>query len=229
MILFDTISVGYESHNVLAGLNWNIEEGKIHGLVGLNGSGKTTLLHAFYGYVKPSSGKIQRNNNSIHRNVIGLLETQNYFYPLITGREYLSIFPQGNRPFSLENWNKLFSLPLDDLIETYSTGMKKKLALLGVFKMDKEIYLLDEPYNGLDLESTTVLKLILDELRKSGKTVIITSHVYESLESVCDCIHHLDNGKIQMSYDKSSFHVLSGLLHKMIEDKTSVHLKKIFS
>lgn len=228
MITLENLNVAYGSHEVLKSLSLNLEEGKIHGLVGLNGSGKTTLLNTLYGFVKPVSGKISRSGGNLSRKEIGLLETQNYFYPLITGREYLSIFPSGKNSFVLENWNAIFSLPLDDLIETYSTGMKKKLALLAVFKLDRDIYLLDEPYNGLDLESTTVLKLLLDEFRKQGKTVIVTSHVYETLVSVCDFIHHLDNGIIVGSYQKSSFESLGTLLRKTVEDRSSDLIKRIF-
>ena len=228
MIKLENLTVAYGSHEVLKSLNLVLEEGKIHGLVGLNGSGKTTLLSAMYGFVKPASGKISRSGGSLSRKEIGLLETQNYFYPLLTGKEYLSIFPSGKKSFVLENWNAIFSLPLDDLIETYSTGMKKKLALLAVFKLDRDIYLLDEPYNGLDLESTTVLKLLLDEFRKQGKTVIVTSHVYETLVSVCDLIHHLESGIIVGSYQKGSFESLGTLLRKTVEDRSSDLIKRIF-
>ena len=229
MITLENVNVAYGPHAVLKSLNLNLEEGKIHGLVGLNGSGKTTLLNTLYGFVKPVSGKISRSGGGLSRKEIGLLETQNYFYPLITGREYLSIFPSGKKPFVLENWNAIFSLPLDDLIETYSTGMKKKLALLAVFKLDRDIYLLDEPYNGLDLESTTVLKLLLDEFRKQGKTVIVTSHVYETLVSVCDFIHHLENGIIAGTYQKETFESLGTLLRKTVEDRSSDLIKRIFT
>lgn len=125
MIALNDINVSYDNHPVLQSLTLNLEEGKIHGLVGLNGSGKTTLLNALYGFVKPIRGAISRNDRKVSRKDFAFLETQNYFYPLITGREYLSIFTEQNRRFNLDNWTNLFALPLDELIETYSTGMKK--------------------------------------------------------------------------------------------------------
>ncbi|HRH64750.1 MAG TPA: ATP-binding cassette domain-containing protein [Bacteroidia bacterium] len=229
MIVLDRLNVAYGTHIVLQSLNWKLEEGRVHGLVGLNGSGKTTLLNTLYGFVRPSTGSLRRNDLALSRKDIAFLETQNYFYPLITGREYLSIFSSGKKEFVLDNWNAIFSLPLDDLIETYSTGMKKKLALLSVFKLNRDIYLLDEPYNGLDLESTTVLKLLLDEYRKEGKTVIVTSHVYETLASVCDQIHHLENGVIAGTYEKGTFNSLGSLLIRTVEERSATMIKKIFS
>lgn len=228
MIALNDINVSYDNHPVLQSLMLNLEEGKIHGLVGLNGSGKTTLLNALYGFVKPIRGAISRNDRKVSRKDFAFLETQNYFYPLITGREYLSIFTEQNRRFNLDNWTNLFALPLDELIETYSTGMKKKLALLAVFKLDRDVFLLDEPYNGLDLESTTVLKLILDEFRKEGKTIIVTSHVYETLVSVCDLIHHLEGGKICGTYQSDDFRTLGNQLTKAVEQRSASTIKNIF-
>lgn len=74
----------------------------------------------------------------------------------MTGREYLDLFPAGTNGFKTDNWQQLFHIPLDDITENYSTGMGKKLALLAVLKQDKPIVVLDEPFNGLDLESAHI-------------------------------------------------------------------------
>ena len=81
---------------------------------------------------------------------------------------HLEIFPATNLQFDLEKLNRLLQIPLHQLIENYSTGMKKKLALLAVLKQDKPIYIFDEPFNGLDLESNNVLELILDNLKEKA-------------------------------------------------------------
>ena len=85
------------------------------------------------------------------------------------------------------------------------TGMKKKLALMGVLKQDKPIIILDEPFNSLDIESCRIIRQILIRLREREKKIIVTSHVIETLTNLCDFIHYLEKGKIKFSKDKSGF------------------------
>ena len=96
-------------------------------------------------------------------------------------------------------------LPLDELIETYSTGMRKKLALLGILKQEKSIFLLDEPFNGLDLETNKILELIILKLKEKGKTIFLSSHIMDPLLSLCDQIHFLEHGQFIKTFAKSDF------------------------
>ena len=90
-----------------------MESGKIHGIVGLNGAGKTTLLNTLYGFIRPVEGSILYNDNPLHRRDIAYLEAENYFYPYMTGHEYLDLFPAGENGFQVDNWQKLFNIPLN--------------------------------------------------------------------------------------------------------------------
>ena len=213
--------------NVLKGIDLSMETGKVHGLVGLNGAGKTTLLNAVYGFIRPTAGKVTYNDRPLERKDIAYLEAENYFYSYITGKEYLFLFP-GNETFDIDNWQQLFSLPLDEVTESYSTGMRKKLALLAVLKQDKPILILDEPFNGLDLESAHLLNIILSQLQKRGKTILITSHIYESLTSCCNYIHYLTDGLIARSYAQDEFSLLQQELHKMIERQSGELIDRLF-
>lgn len=204
MISIKDLNVSYiKSKNVIHSLKLNMSDGLIHGIVGLNGAGKTTLLNAIYGLKKIDSGAIHFNDHKISKKECSYLVTENFFYANITAREYLSLFK--NEHFNLEQWNQLFSLPLDHIIDSFSTGMKKKLALLGILKQDKAIMILDEPFNGLDVETCRIMRSILLRLKAKGKTIIITSHIIETLTNLCDHIHFLENGKISYSKDKSEF------------------------
>ena len=228
MLTIRNLQVEYKKESpVLKGINLSMEPGKIHGLVGLNGAGKTTLLNTLYAFIRPSEGSVLYNDTALKRKDIAYLEAENYFYPYMTGREYLNLFPAGKNGFDTESWQQLFHSPLDDITENYSTGMRKKLALLAVLKPDKPILILDEPFNGLDLESAHILTLILQQLREGGKTVLVTSHVFETLTSSCDQIHHIDHGTIDHSYSKEQFGMLQELLYSTIENRASDQIRKL--
>ena len=228
MLTIRNLQVEYKKESpVLKGINLSMEPGKIHGLVGLNGAGKTTLLNTLYAFIRPSEGSVLYNDTALKRKDIAYLEAENYFYPYMTGREYLNLFPAGKNGFDTESWQQLFHIPLDDITENYSTGMRKKLALLAVLKPDKPILILDEPFNGLDLESAHILTLILQQLREGGKTVLVTSHVFETLTSSCDQIHHIDHGIIDHSYSKEQFGMLQKLLYSTIENRATDQIRKL--
>ena len=205
MLTINDLTVSYGDKIVLEKLQLNLELAKIHGLVGLNGAGKTTLLNAIYGFKTKDSGIVMFKDLPLKRIDVSYLETENFYYSNITGKEYLSLFQRLTDGYNLDNWNKIFKLPLDELIESYSTGMKKKLSLMAILKQDKEIVILDEPFNGLDIESSKVLSLIISKLKENGKTIIVTSHILESLTNICDFIHYLDNKVISFTRDKNNF------------------------
>jgi len=205
MISIENLKVSYAENNVLKCVNLSIPSSSIHGLVGLNGSGKTTLLNTLYGLKEKQAGSISYNSLPIEKSKIAYLESVNYFYPYITGKEYLRMFQTQNVNFNIDKWNELFELPLNKLIEDYSTGMKKKLALMGVLCLNREILILDEPFNGVDLETVQKIKSLLIKLKDSNKTIIITSHILESLLSLCDLLSYLNNGIIQFSKERKDF------------------------
>jgi ABC-2 type transport system ATP-binding protein len=113
----------------------------------------------------------------------------------------------------------IFDLPLRQYVETYSTGMKKKLALTAVLLQKNECFILDEPFNGLDLESSVLLTEIILRLRALGKTILISSHIFSTLRDVCDTILVLNNGKFETSLDKEDFGTLEQQLKEEIISK----------
>ena len=215
MLAIKQLTVSYGKKTVIEDLSVCFGSAQVHGLAGLNGSGKTTLLNAIYGFKRSVSGSILYNDMPIRRNYLSFLETENHFYPNITGREYLSLFkPYGKE--SDEAWNRLFKLPLDSIVDGYSSGMKRKLALMATLKQDKPVVILDEPFNGLDMESSRILNMLINRLREKGRTVIVTSHILESLMGICDYIHYLNNQKIQFSRTKDQFGNIGGeMFHDM--------------
>lgn len=227
MITIKNLNISYRKNEpVIDNLNLLIQDGMIHGIVGLNGAGKTTLLNSMFGLKNVDSGEILNDGNKINKKSLAYLVTENFFYANITGREYLNLFT--SKEFDLEKWNLLFDLPLDHIIDGYSTGMKKKLALLGILKQDKPLLIIDEPFNGIDIETCRIIRMILLRLKENGKTIIVTSHIIETLTNLCDFIHYLEKGKIKYSKDKEGFADFEREIFDKIENENIEIINQLF-
>ena len=218
MISISKLTLAYDDHVVIDQLELSIEKGLIHGLVGMNGSGKTTLLRTLHGLNQPKTGTVLFDGKPLNKKLLSFLPTENYFYPNITGREYLALFESID--FKTDQWNELFRLPLDQVIDSYSTGMKKKLAILGIIKEDKPILILDEPFNGLDLETGRVLNDIILQLKSRHKTILITSHILDTLMELCDKIHYLESATMMTSIESGQFDSFKNDLYQRLTQKT---------
>jgi ABC-2 type transport system ATP-binding protein len=200
MISIKNLSVNYGQKIALDNINCTFELEKTHGIVGLNGAGKTSFFSVLAQATKAQLGEICYNNKPLHYGSVSYLETQPFFYSRITGREYLAIFPNDNAQLNEEKIIALLKIPLDNFIATYSTGEQKKLALMGILKQNRPIIILDEPFNGLDLESAKILETIILRLKEKNKTIFISSHILSPLFNLCDWIHHLSDGHFQHAY-----------------------------
>ncbi|OHX66194.1 ATP-binding cassette domain-containing protein [Flammeovirga pacifica] len=226
MISLHNISISYQKNKVINSLDLTLDIEKIHGLVGLNGAGKSTLLQGIFGLLPLEEGNVLYHQKDISKKDIAFLSTENYFYSYTTGRDYLSLFSDDK--IRIEELNTLFQLSIDQMIDDYSTGMKKKLALMGVLLQDKDILILDEPFNGVDLESSRVIHLILDQLASKGKTIIITSHILETLTSLCHQIHYLKGGVIKSSKNKAQFDEFEKDIFGEIHQKNEEKIQQLF-
>ena len=202
MLEISNLCVSYKKQNVLSDLNLEIQQGVILGLLGKNGAGKTTLFEAIYQELQ-YTGEILWQKQKMKRENISYLETDNYFYPFITGKEYLGYFNKKSKKY--EDLILKFNLPLEKFIQDYSSGMKKKIALLGMLMLDKSINILDEPFNGVDFEGVHILYDVIRELKSENKVVIVSSHIIETLFHTCDKIAILNNGKIDKIIEKENF------------------------
>lgn len=223
MIKIKNLTVKYCSEKiVLDNITIDFLPGKVYGIVGLNGAGKTTFFNTISTDLKKDSGQILFNENPVSNKDTAYLETVNFFYSKITGNEYLKIFKQTNEKFNLVSFQEFFRLPLDELIETYSTGMKKKLALLGILKQDKPVFLFDEPFNSLDLETNKILELIITALKEKGKTIFLSSHIIDPLITICDEILLLEKGKFIKSFNKSDYNKLEDELFSKLKGEAKI-------
>lgn len=196
-----------EGVQALDSLDLNIRKGEIIGLLGPNGAGKTTTINLLLGFLFPSSGSIRvlgANPRDIHvKSRIGFLPEESYFYRFLTGDELLHYF------------GRLFGIPkkerakrIDELLDRvamkwarhrklgkYSKGMLRRIGLAQALINDPEFVILDEPTSGLDPLGSRVVKDLILELKRSGKTVLLSSHLLADLEEICDRVVILYGGK----------------------------------
>ena len=203
LIYIKNLSKAYGKTRVLDNLSVSYESGKIYGLVGENGAGKTTLFSCIM-RVTDYDCEIRKS----FKISAGYMPAESFFYSLITGKEYLEfcIKAKGKKMDAkdIDSLNKIFQLPLERFASDYSTGMKKKLALMALLLQENDLYILDEPFNGVDLYGCIQLKRIIRELKDKGKTVIISSHLINTVHELCDEIDFLDGHTIRKRYIQAS-------------------------
>lgn len=207
MIQISNLSKSYGSKQVLRNISVHFEKGMVYGIVGENGAGKTTLFRCISGLEK-YEGSIISEIKTL-KTELGLLFTEPFFFGKITGKEYIRLLcnARGKYIEDIEKRN-IFDLPLHQYASTYSTGMKKKLALLAIILQENTCYILDEPFNGVDIQSNILIEEIILKLKNLGKTILISSHIFSTLRDTCDEILLLENGEFVRKASKVDFDVL---------------------
>lgn len=216
MLTIKNLSKQFGDNVLYQNVNLNFEQGKIIAVIGKNGAGKTTFFNSITKIDSNYKGDLLYKGKAYQKiNELGYITAELYFYPKITGIEYLNyfLFSRGlKNKDKIEHWNKLFQLPLKDYVDAYSTGMKKKLAIMAVLIQNNDIFILDEPYNGLDIESCLLLDKIILKLKANNKLVIISSHILSSLYEISDQILLIQNKEIKTFNNKEEFKQLNDLL-----------------
>ena len=207
MISIKNLSKQYGNNEVLKNINLEFTNGKVYGIVGENGAGKTTLFRCIAG-LENYNGEITAEFNPL-KNHLGLLLTEPFFFAKITGREYIRLLCNARGiPTKDIDAGNIFDLPLNQYASTYSTGMKKKLALTAILLQGNEFFILDEPFNGVDIQSNIIITEIIHKLKALNKIVVISSHIFSTLSDTCDEIHLLRTGQFIKSVQKTDFHIL---------------------
>jgi ABC-2 type transport system ATP-binding protein len=218
-IQFTDVKKTFGSVTAINGLNLSISEGEVYAFLGHNGAGKTTTLRLLLGLLEPDEGTVSvfgncpvKDGNAV-RSLCGVLSEDVGLYEPLTVYDNLMYYADiygMNRAQSNERIDELLRrFDLFDkkglIVKGFSTGMKKKVALIRAMLHRPHILLLDEPTNGLDPVSTTDLRTILSELAKEqGTTIIMTTHNLEEVQKMCDRISIFRHGQTILTDSISS-------------------------
>jgi ABC-2 type transport system ATP-binding protein len=207
MIRIKGLNKSYGRNVVLKDINLTFSKGHIYGIIGKNGAGKTTLFRCIAG-LERYDGEIISDLTPL-KNHLGLLVTEPFFFSRLKGKEYLRLLcnARNKKNVDIEGKN-IFDLPLDQYASTYSSGMKKKLALTAILLQGNDYFILDEPFNGVDIQSNILLVEIFLKLKELNKIVLISSHIFSSLSEICDEMYLLEKGKEVQAVPKTDFEKL---------------------
>jgi ABC-2 type transport system ATP-binding protein len=200
----------YPGTLAVAGLDLEIAEGEIYGLVGPNGAGKTTTLRILATLLSATSGEAEiagisvRRNPDAARRVLGFMPDVFGVYDDMKVWEYLDFFarcygiPAERRRRMIGDLLDLVDLgdKRDTYVQGLSRGMQQRLCLAHTLVHDPKVLLLDEPASGLDPRARVELRELLRELRSLGKTIVISSHILPELEELCTSVAIIDHGQV---------------------------------
>jgi len=194
---------------VLRGVNLRIEAGRMVALIGPNGSGKTTTMKLLLGLIFPTSGEalvFGRDATDVSKNErVGYLPEETYLYKFLDAEETLDFYgrlfdmPPEERKRRADALIAMVGLGRDKKrqLKEYSKGMTRRIGIAQALINDPELVLLDEPTSGLDPIGTREMKDLIIDLKKRGKTVIMSSHLLADVEDVCDRIAVLHQGELK--------------------------------
>ena len=210
MIELKSLTKNYGDYKAVDDLNLCVKKGEIFGFIGPNGAGKTTTIKMIGGILAPSAGTVKIAGIDIQqepekaKGKIGFIPDRPYLYEKLTGREFLKftadlygvpddVFSQKAQQnlemFSLADWS-------DELIESYSHGMKQRLIMSAALLHDPEVIIVDEPMVGLDPMAIMMVKDLFQRLAHEGVTVFMSTHTLAVAEEICERIGVINRGQL---------------------------------
>lgn len=205
VINIKNVSLKIKKNKILDDVSLACSEGEICGIIGRNGSGKTMLMKCVCGFVHPTTGEIVVFGKRIGKDVdfipdAGIIIETPGFIPYYSGLKNLrmlaSIQNKVKEP-EIRAAMKLVGLnpDLKRSVKKYSLGMRQRLGLAQAIMENPEVFVLDEPFNGLDKEGVRDMRAYLLKLKDEGKTILLSSHSAEDIELLCDTVYEMEHGR----------------------------------
>ncbi|MCO6281641.1 ABC transporter ATP-binding protein EcsA [Staphylococcus epidermidis] len=223
---------GYGKKTVIKDLNFELEKGEIVGLIGLNGAGKSTTIKHMLGLINPMEGKLSISNIKINEDIENYRRKLSYIpespviYDELTLEEHIEMTAMAYqlsreeamrrakpllKVFRLENELKVFP-------SHFSKGMKQKVMIICAFIVDPELYIIDEPFLGLDPLGIQSMLDLMVEKRNENRTVLMSTHILATAERYCDRFIILDKGEIVAFGNLEELREQTGLKDKTLDD-----------
>ena len=240
-IEIDSVTKRFEDMVAVDNISMSVAKGELFGLLGPNGAGKSTLTKMISGMINPTSGTIKVGNYSIQnqsmkvKEILGVVPQDIALYDYLNAKENLSFYGRlyglsgrklKNRIEELLKFTQLDEKAMKRHVSTYSGGMKRRVNIAAALLHEPQVILLDEPTAGLDPQNKHALWEIIQELKKKGKTIVLTTHMMEEAEELCSKVAIMDHGKIIASGSPSQLvkKVKMENTISVIPDKTSPSL-----
>ena len=202
------ISKSFGKQAILDHISVDFEKGKVYGITGRNGSGKTVFLKILCGLLPPNQGTVRVNGKTIGKDIdfpesVGAIIESPGFLPYWSGYKNLSYLASlRNRIGAAEISDAMKLVGLDPKdkkpVGKYSLGMKQRLGIAQAIMENPQLLILDEPMNGLDADAVSHMRILLKDMRNSGKTIIMASHMQEDLAVLCDELYELNEGCLHL-------------------------------
>lgn len=205
VIKINDLTKDYGNNKGVFDINLDINRGEVFGFLGPNGAGKTTTIRHIMGFIKPDKGNCKVNDMDaftdayIVQKDIGYIPGEISFMDNMTGSEFIKFIGnyRGLKDFTKANdLIKLYELDTSTKIKKMSKGMKQKLGIIVAFMHEPNILILDEPTSGLDPLMQDIFIKMIHEEKKKGKTILMSSHMFEEIEKTSDKVAIIKNGRI---------------------------------
>ncbi|MBP2002265.1 ABC-2 type transport system ATP-binding protein [Paenibacillus shirakamiensis] len=201
------VSKSFHGLPVLTNIHLEIEKGTTVGIVGANGSGKSVLFKIICGFIAPDQGSIYVRNKQLGKDIdfpehMGVLIDSPAYISIYSGFKNLKFLADIKRNIGTDEIREAMRIVgLDPDLKTrvadYSLGMKQKLGIAQAIMEGQDILILDEPFNALDYQTYNDIKEIMLRLKAENKTMLLTSHNYEDLDSLCDVLYIIQGGHLE--------------------------------
>ncbi len=199
------LTKSFGSTRALRGINLTVRQGEVHGFIGPNGAGKSTTIRILLGILRKTSGQITLLDGDPWKDAVRLHRRLAYvpgdvtLWPDLSGGEIIDLLGRLHGGLDVSRKKQLlerFQLDPTKKSGTYSKGNRQKVALVAAFSCEAELYLLDEPTSGLDPLMEAVFQECVAEIKKAGKTVLLSSHILSEVEALCDRVSIIRQGQI---------------------------------
>lgn len=199
MVKVEGLSKEFRGEMILQDVNITLERGKIYGLVGMNGSGKTVFMKCLCGFLKPTTGKVTVDGKEVGKEIdfpqdLGLMIETPGFIPYMSGKSNLkNLALIRNQIGNYEIEEAMRSVGLDPNLKKpvskYSLGMRQRLGIAQAIMEKPRLLILDEPFNGLDVQGVKDIRELLMSLQKQGVTILLASHYDEDIRTLCEEVY----------------------------------------